>query len=210
MTGPLGFGSSSSIRDSNNDTFVIETELPYGIIMDAKDSEVSVTGSQISLDADSAISISAANDAVNVYAPEINLESTNSVFVYAQNETHIQSEGNMYITTDSLVNLESGGEIDIRTVNGDNIYIDNTTNTISLTNNGVYVDDSGAKTTYQDEQGKIVAQIDENGLTVSKINVASNTDNFVKTFRFGDYLQELDNNKKVIRRILTDVPNQND
>lgn len=61
-----------------------------------------------------------------------------------------------------------------------------------------------------DNANKTVAQIDENGLTVTKINVKSNTDNFVKTFRFGDYLQELDNNKKVIRRIHTDVPNQND
>lgn len=86
-------------------------------------------------------------------------------------------------------------------------YVDSKTETnVDLSNQEV----EGDTWKIVDNANKIVAQIDENGLTVSKINVASNTDNFVKTFRFGDYLQELDNNKKVIRRILTDVPNQND
>jgi hypothetical protein len=61
-----------------------------------------------------------------------------------------------------------------------------------------------------DNANNTIAQIDKDGLTVTKINVKSDTDNFVKNFTFSsEGFFELDNKRHKIRAIKVDIPAEN-
>lgn len=69
---------------------------------------------------------------------------------------------------------------------------------------------SGSELAITDTNNNAIATFDKDGLTVTKIKVQSDTDNFVKNFTFSDRgFYELDNNRTTIRTIHLDVPAEN-